>query len=130
VGGRGAGQAASRPRPPLQATGRSKQRPYREQRRRARPEAARCAFCYRTSMTSLPESRRGELGYAALCDLVRARVARGELRPGERLKPVRAWAAELGVNVNTVARAYATLAHDGVVVTQPGGGTRVASVPD
>jgi molybdate-binding protein/DNA-binding transcriptional regulator YhcF (GntR family) len=68
--------------------------------------------------------------YAQICDLVRARVARGELRPGDRLTPVRELAAELGVNVNTVARAYAELAREGVVVSHAGAGTRVAPSPE
>jgi putative molybdopterin biosynthesis protein len=76
------------------------------------------------------EVRRGSVGYAQICDMLRARVARGELEPGERLTPVRALAAELGVNVNTVARAYAELAREGVVVTHAGGGTHVATTPD
>lgn len=70
--------------------------------------------------------QRGAVGYAQICDLVRARVARGELRPGQRLTSVRELAAELGVNVNTVARAYAELAREGVIVTHAGGGSHVA----
>lgn len=74
--------------------------------------------------------QRGAVGYLQICDLIRARVARGELRPGDRLPPVRGLAAELGVNPNTVARAYAELAREGVVVARAGGGTRVAASPD
>jgi molybdate-binding protein/DNA-binding transcriptional regulator YhcF (GntR family) len=46
------------------------------------------------------------------------------------LAPVRELAAELGVNVNTVARAYAELAREGVLVGQAGSGTRVAAEPE
>jgi putative molybdopterin biosynthesis protein len=81
-------------------------------------------------MTSRPTGQRGGLGYAQIGDLVRARIARGELKPGDRLAPVRELAAELGVNVNTVARAYADLAREGVVVTHAGGGTHVAPQPE
>jgi putative molybdopterin biosynthesis protein len=75
-------------------------------------------------------TQRGAIGYLQICDLVRARVARGELQPGERLAPVRELAAELGVNANTVARAYAELAREGVVVTHAGGGTHVAALSE
>ncbi|MCC7104776.1 MAG: GntR family transcriptional regulator [Chloroflexi bacterium] len=69
-------------------------------------------------------------GYAELCDHLRARVARGELAPGARLPTVRALACELGVNPNTVGRAYSTLAREGVLTTQTGAGTRVAQRPE
>jgi molybdate-binding protein/DNA-binding transcriptional regulator YhcF (GntR family) len=81
-------------------------------------------------MTTDRPAPRGVVGYAQLCDLLRARIARGELKPGDRLAPVRELAGELGVNVNTVARAYAQLAREGVLVTHAGGGTRVAAPPD
>ncbi|MCC6179516.1 MAG: GntR family transcriptional regulator [Chloroflexi bacterium] len=58
-------------------------------------------------------------------DILR-RVASGELRPGDRLPPVRQAARLWGVNLNTVARAYATLSERGVVESRAGGGTVVA----
>lgn len=70
------------------------------------------------------------LGYAQIRDRLRARVARGELTPGDRLPTVRDLARELGVNANTAARAYAELAREGVLVTHAGGGTHVAAPPD
>jgi molybdate-binding protein/DNA-binding transcriptional regulator YhcF (GntR family) len=81
-------------------------------------------------MTSDGAAPLGSFGYQEIGDLVRARVARGELRPGDRLTPVRGLAAQLGVNVNTVARAYAVLVREGVLVTRAGGGTRVAPTAD
>ena len=81
-------------------------------------------------MTNPATERRGLIGYAQIRDLLRARVARGELKPGDRLSPVRELAAELGVNVNTVARAYAELAREGVLISHAGGGTHVAAVPE
>jgi DNA-binding transcriptional regulator YhcF (GntR family) len=61
---------------------------------------------------------------------VRAQVARriadGELREGDRLPTVRALAAELGLAVNTVARAYKELEADGLVTTGRRAGTVVA----
>jgi GntR family transcriptional regulator len=47
------------------------------------------------------------------------------LKPGHQLPTVRALAAELGVNFNTVARAYRVLNAAGVVSTQRGRGTYV-----
>ena len=49
---------------------------------------------------------------------VAALVARGDLAPGTRLGTVRQTAADLGLAVNTVARAYRELEADGVVVTR------------
>jgi DNA-binding transcriptional regulator YhcF (GntR family) len=55
------------------------------------------------------------------------RVTRGELAPGTRLPTVRKAAEELGLAVNTVARAYRELEADGVVVTEGRRGTFVRS---
>src|SRR5688500_17003824 len=77
-------------------------------------------------MTSEASAPRGGLGYQQIADLLRAQVARGELRPGDRVTSVRELAGQLGVNVNTVARAYAGLVREGVLVGHAGGGTRVA----
>ncbi|WP_435743352.1 GntR family transcriptional regulator [Nocardioides sp. SYSU DS0663] len=60
---------------------------------------------------------------------VATRVADGELPAGTRLPTVRAVAAELGLAVNTVAKAYRALETDGVVVTEGRRGTFVASSP-
>jgi DNA-binding transcriptional regulator YhcF (GntR family) len=53
-------------------------------------------------------------------------VATGGLPPGSKLPTVRALASELGLAVNTVARAYRELEHDGVVETRGRQGTYVA----
>src|SRR5256885_12273192 len=58
-------------------------------------------------------------------DILR-RVASGALRPGDRLPPIRQAATVWGVNLNTVARAYAALAERGILETRAGGGTVVA----
>jgi len=58
---------------------------------------------------------------------VAARATSGDLPPGTRLPTVRALAADLGVAVNTVARAYKELEADGVVVTEGRRGTFVAT---
>ena len=64
-----------------------------------------------------------------IADAVRALVERGELRAGDALPPVRALAAQLGVNRNTAVAAYRQLAQAGIVATHGRGGTRVAGTP-
>src|SRR5262245_45774680 len=60
---------------------------------------------------------------------IRARIALliadGAIAPGEGLPTVRAFARQLGVNVNTVRAAYARLEADGLVQTRHGVGTVV-----
>ncbi len=56
---------------------------------------------------------------------LRERIERGELRPGTLLPSVRAVAADLGVNRNTVVAAYRQLAQAGLVEARGRGGTRV-----
>jgi GntR family transcriptional regulator len=53
---------------------------------------------------------------------VKARVARGELGPGDQLPSVRELAKELAINPNTVARAYGELESQGVIVRRQGAG--------
>ena len=64
--------------------------------------------------------------YERIAGEILRRVAAGELRPGDRLPPIRQAAGEWGVNLNTVARAYAMLAERGILETRAGGGTVVA----
>ena len=52
-------------------------------------------------------------------------VASGELSPGDRLPPVRRLAEELGLAVNTVARAYRELEASGVIETRGRAGSFV-----
>lgn len=58
---------------------------------------------------------------------VRAAVAAGRLRPGERLPALRELADELGVNHNTLRAAVAKLEADGVLERRHGSGTFVAA---
>ena len=64
--------------------------------------------------------------YARIAGLVRARIVAGDLGPGERLPPVRALAAELGVGRHTIEEAYAKLAAEGLIEARVGQGTFVA----
>src|SRR6185369_13000391 len=65
--------------------------------------------------------------YRQVIDQVLAGIATGALRKGERLPTVRALAVDLAVNLNTVARAYKELEIRGVLTTQQGSGTFVAT---
>jgi len=58
---------------------------------------------------------------------LRQLIAAEHLRPGDELPPVRQLAADLGINLNTVARAYRELEQDGLVSTGRGRGTRVTA---
>jgi DNA-binding FadR family transcriptional regulator len=59
--------------------------------------------------------------------VVRAAVASGRLRAGERLPGLREVADQLGVNHNTVRAAVAKLEADGLLETRHGSGTFVAA---
>ena len=57
---------------------------------------------------------------------IRAQCASATLRPGERLPSVRALAAELAVNQNTILRVYERLTAEGLLERRHGDGTFVA----
>lgn len=63
--------------------------------------------------------------YRQLASSVRRAIVDGELAPGEPLPPTREAAGALGVNAETVQRAYRLLADDGLVVSRVGRGTRI-----
>jgi len=63
--------------------------------------------------------------YRRIADAIRSRIAAGELAPGERLPPIRKLATALGVNRDTVALAYETLAAEGRLESTVGRGTFV-----
>lgn len=64
--------------------------------------------------------------YVQLVEQVSEAIARGALSAGDRLPAVRALAAELVINPNTVARAYTILEQNGLVTTKTGSGTFVS----
>ncbi|MFO8035605.1 MAG: GntR family transcriptional regulator [Anaerolineales bacterium] len=68
--------------------------------------------------------------YVQIEDEIHALIAAGQLKPGEQLPTIRELAADLRVNLNTVARAYLELDRAGVISTQRGRGTFVSGVPD
>ena len=50
-------------------------------------------------------------------------ISLGILKPGEQLPTVRSLACKLGINPNTVSKAYKTLEHDGILFTVVGKGS-------
>jgi GntR family transcriptional regulator len=64
--------------------------------------------------------------YLQIESQVKQALAAGALRPGEVLPSVRRLAQELGINPNTVARAYQNLEQAAVIRTVPGGGSYLA----
>jgi GntR family transcriptional regulator len=69
--------------------------------------------------------------YIQIQDQIRGGVRQGTLRPGAPLPSVRQLAADLGINPNTVAKAYMLLEREGILQTLPRRGTLVAeSAPD
>src|SRR5438132_12254068 len=63
--------------------------------------------------------------YRQISDQVRLAVATGKLEMDDQLPSVRALAEELVINPNTVARAYADLAREGVIESRAGRGVFV-----
>jgi len=64
--------------------------------------------------------------YQQLIEQISETIAKGELQTGDKLPAVRALAAELVINPNTVARAYTMLEQSGLVTTKTGSGTFVS----
>lgn len=58
---------------------------------------------------------------------LRRSIATGGIAVGQELPPVRQLAADLSVNLNTVARAYNVLQNQGLLQTARGRGTRITS---
>ena len=70
--------------------------------------------------------------YAQIARQIRDWIATGRLSPGALVPPVRVLASDLGVNLNTVARAYRALEEGGFLAIRDRAGARVtapAAVP-
>ena len=65
--------------------------------------------------------------YQQVVDEIKALIAGGELPEGSSLPPVRQVAADLGVNLNTIAYAYRELQKHGLVKIKHGAGAVVTS---
>ena len=67
--------------------------------------------------------------YAQIVEQIKGMVASARLHPGEPLPTLRDLARQLGLNPSTVAKAYAALEREGIIVTRRGGGSFVAGRP-
>jgi len=65
--------------------------------------------------------------YQQIVDEIKSLIATGELPQGTFLPPVRQVAADLGVNLNTVAFAYRKLQKEGLIRVKHGSGAVVIS---
>ncbi len=65
--------------------------------------------------------------YEQVADQIRLRIASGELGPATPLPSVRQLAGNLGVNLNTIARAYRLLEREGFLVIRDRAGVVVAA---
>ena len=76
------------------------------------------------------EYRKKESIYEQIVSEIERYVAVGALQKGERIPSVRALASELGINPNTVKKAYDLLEKKGVIVTISTKGTFVSEEVD
>lgn len=67
--------------------------------------------------------------YSQIARQIRERIVAGELRSGRSLPAVRTLAQDLGVNLNTVARAYRQLEEEGFVRIRERSGAEVVPPP-
>ena len=67
--------------------------------------------------------------YAQIIDGFREQIATGILQPGDKLPSVRELAGTLAINPNTIQRSYRQLESEGWIVTVPGKGCFVCTVP-
>src|SRR5438874_10778561 len=73
-----------------------------------------------------PNPSSGVPIYLQLMEQVKHAIETGALRSGEQLPGIRPLAEELVINVNTVAKAYRELEHEGVVELRHGSGAFVS----
>src|SRR4030042_3772998 len=67
--------------------------------------------------------------YIQIKEQIRGLIHAGQIKTGDQLPTIRELSMKLSVNVNTVALAYRDLVNEGVIITERGRGTFVASTP-
>src|SRR5215469_1485228 len=67
--------------------------------------------------------------YLQIMEQIKQRIAVGDWKEGQPIPSIRQLAVDMQVSVITVKRAYLELEREGVIVTQQGKGSRVASTP-
>lgn len=65
--------------------------------------------------------------YEQICRAVCGEIARGVLKENDKIPPSRTLAQQLGINPNTVTKAYLMLERDGIIYTLAGKGSFVAA---
>ena len=68
--------------------------------------------------------------YLQIIEEVKKRSVRGQYAPGSKFPSVRELSREMGVNPNTMARAYMELKREGFLFTQRGQGSFVTETPE
>jgi len=63
--------------------------------------------------------------YEQLIDNIKALILAGDLNRDDKLPSVRSLAKELGINPNTIQKAYTELERCGIIMTMPGRGSVV-----
>ena len=64
--------------------------------------------------------------FAQICRGICGDIAKGVLKPHDRIPAARVLARELGINPNTVAKAYTELERDGIIYSRVGKGSFIA----
>jgi GntR family transcriptional regulator len=67
--------------------------------------------------------------YDQIKEQIKGLIHAGQIKTGDQLPTIRELSVELSVNFNTVALSYRDLANEGVIITERGKGTFVASTP-
>lgn len=67
--------------------------------------------------------------YDQIKEQIKGLIHAGKIKSGDQLPTMRELSVELSINFNTVAFAYRDLVNEGVIITERGKGTFVASTP-
>ena len=67
--------------------------------------------------------------YDQIEEQIKGLIHAGQIKTGDQLPTIRELSVELSVNFNTVALAYRELSNEGIIITERGKGTFVASTP-
>jgi len=67
--------------------------------------------------------------YLQIMEQIRQRIAVGDWKEGQPIPSIRQLAVDIAVSVITVKRAYLELEREGIIVTQQGKGSHVATTP-
>lgn len=68
--------------------------------------------------------------YEQLTEQIKENIIKGYLKPGDIIPSVRKLAAHLGINPNTVSRAYQELERENIIITIRGKGTFIDEIKE